>query len=500
MRILLIDPPVNSFTGLVKRGFPIGLCILAAIAKQEGVEEVKVFDVDKSASNSYGLNFTDQRSNMAAFLEGVNNPQNPIWEHIRRTVNSFRPDLVGITTMTISYASALKVAEIVKLWNENCVVIMGGVHASIMPEGMIEWPFTDAVVKGEGEEAFRSILRKLARGSTYFSDLTGVITKDSIEKASTPPLEVDNLDDLPFPDRTSLIDPEHYSPEDMGLLLTSRGCPFHCSYCSNFTRKTRFRSVENVITEIRQVKNTYGTIQFMFKDDSFTLNRRRVEDFCRTISHNRLGLLWECTTRLDLIDNKLVKFMKSTGCNRVGVGVESGDEEILKILNKRLTKEQIRAGIGILNTNNLFWTGYFMMGLPMEREYQIFNTLEFMKELQPPYAAVGIYKPYPGTKLFELAVDYGLVEPIVSNKHFFNTNPVDYFFKDPLKRMAYISEKRSIDLIAIMTKEFDKSNKKINNILKRGLSRKSLYFKDHKSLFIDLKRVFNWLSYSDSQK
>ncbi|MCK4817730.1 radical SAM protein, partial [bacterium] len=273
----------------------------------------------------------------------------------------------------------------------------------------------------------------------------------------------------------------------------SRGCPYKCSYCSNFSRKTRFRSVNNILAEIAQVQKNFGTKQFMFKDDSFTLRRKRVENFCNKIISKKIKILWESTTRLDLVDDRLVKLMKRAGCNRIGVGVESGDEEMLKIYNKRLTKNQIRNGTNILTKNNIFWTGYFMMGLPMEKKEQMYKTLEFMKELAPPYAAIGIYKPYPGTKLFEMSEDLGLVNSDVTNEHFFCTNPVDYFFKDPHHRCTHIPEEELDKITSRIEKEFELSNKKLSNVLRRGLSRQKLYLSDPKSLLIDLKRAIKWL-------
>ncbi len=493
MKILLIDPPTNCFTGLIKRGYPIGLCMLAAVVKQENIAEVNVYDVDKSVSPVDGLNFTDQRHNMARFLEGVKDAAHPIWAEIKNRLTSFQPDIVGITTMTIQYASALQVARVVKDWNRSCFVIMGGAHASVMPRGMIAWPYTDIVVKGDGEEVFLKIIRRLKTRSKSIEDLPGVITKDTIQQSLEPPLEVKDLDALPFPDRHALLHLDQYSPEDMGLLLTSRGCPYRCSYCSNFSRITRFRSVENVLEEIVQVRKTFGTKQFMFKDDAFTLQRKRGEDFCREILKRKIRILWESATRLDLIDDSLVKLMKTAGCNRIGVGIESGDDEMLRVYNKRLTKEQIRKGTAILNSNKIFWTGYFMMGLPMECEEQICRTLEFMKELSPPYAAIGIYKPYPGTQLFELAKGLNLVNAGVSNDHFFHTNPVDYFFTNPHQRCAYISEQRLTELTSQLKRAFERSNKSLSNIIKRGLARRSLYFNDYKSFLTDCKRAIRWL-------
>jgi anaerobic magnesium-protoporphyrin IX monomethyl ester cyclase len=493
MRILLIEPPANTFTGLIKRGYPLGLCMLASIAREERVEAVKVYDVDKSHGSTYGLNFTDQRQNMALFLSAVNDERHPIWREIEKTLNLFRPDLVGITTMTISYASSLRVAKLVKRWNGECKVIMGGAHASVMPRAMIEWPYTDAVVKGEGEEAFRAIILRLGSGSAQLSDIPGVITKDSPEKIFEQPLELENLDSLPLPDRSALLNLECFSPEDMGLILTSRGCPFHCSYCSNFTRRTRFSPVERVIQEINEVTKRFGTVQFMFKDDSFTLNRQRIVSLCEGLLGNKSRILWESTTRLDLIDEQLIRLMKRSGCNRVGVGIESGDEEILQAMNKRLTKETIRGGTELLNKMGLFWTGYFMMGLPMETEDQMLKTLQFMRELRPPYAAVGIYKPYPGTKLFNMAADLGLVESEVTNDHFFETNPVDYFLKDPRRRTINISEARLGELTRLMEREFDRSNKRPRNLFKRALTRRRLYYRSPGSFATDVLRATKWL-------
>lgn len=493
MKVLLIEPPTNCFTGLIKRGYPIGLCMLARIAKQQKIAEVKVFDSDKSFLSFGDLNFLDQRQNMARFLEEINNVKHQVWKNINNMLESFQPDIVGITTMTIQYASALQTARIVKNWRQDCTVVMGGPHASVMPRGMIDWPYTDIVVKGEGEEAFLEIIKKLNAGDKNVGSIPGVITKDDLSDLNTAPLEIENLDALPFPDRNALENLRNYSPEDMGLILTSRGCPYECSYCSNFTRKTRFRSVDNILAEIVQVQEKFGTKQFMFKDDSFTLRRKRVENFCNELISKKIKILWESTTRLDLVDDRLVKLMKRAGCNRIGVGVESGDEEMLKIYNKRLTKDQIRNGTNILTINNIFWTGYFMMGLPMERKEQMYKTLEFMKELAPPYAAIGIYKPYPGTKLFEISEGLGLVNSDVTNEHFFCTNPVDYFLKDPHHRCAHILEDELDKITSRIEKEFERSNKKLSNVLRRGLSRQKLYLSDPKSLLIDLKRAIKWL-------
>lgn len=492
-KVLLIAPPVNAFTGLVKRGYPIGLCMLAAVAHRDKRADVRVYDVDKAAVASDGLDFTNQRQHLTRYLEGVNDVRHPVWQPLVRTLETFRPDVVGITAMTMQYASALQTARIVKDWNRACLVILGGAHASVMPRRMIEWPHTDVVVKGEGEQAFLEILKRLDAPRPDLGTIPGVITKDNTSQVEAPPQEIESLDELPFPDRGALLLPERYTPEDMGLLLTSRGCPYHCSYCSNFTRRTRFRSVDKVLAEVQAVQETFGTRQFMFKDDSFTLRRERVVDFCRQIHARRVNLLWECTTRLDLLDDDLMALMKQAGCNRVGVGIESGDDEMLTLYDKRLTRQRIREAVKVLERSGVFWTGYFMMALPMEREDQILRTLEFMTELKPSYAALGVYKPYPGTKLFTLAEGLGLVDATVDNAHFFTTNPVDYFLADPHRRCAYIPEERLTLLIALMQRAFEKSNKRLSHVFGRALARRKLYLAEPRSLLLDFQRAVKWL-------
>jgi radical SAM superfamily enzyme YgiQ (UPF0313 family) len=467
--------------------------MLAAVAHRDRLAEVRVYDVDKTAAASDGLDFSNQRQHMAQYLEGVTNLGHPVWGPLAQALDAFKPEVVGITTMTIQYASALQTARVVKEWNRACTVIMGGSHASVMPRLMIDWPHTDIVVKGEGEEAFLEILKRFRANRKDVATIPGVLTKDNRNEVEAPPQEIGCLDDLPFPDRGALMQPESYAPEDMGLILTSRGCPYHCSYCSNFTRKTRFRSVENVLAEVQEVQKAFGTKQFMFKDDSFTLRRERIADFCRQIIEKRIDMLWECTTRLDLLDKNLIGLMKRAGCNRVGVGIESGDDEMLTIYNKRLTKQRIREGVRVLEQSGIFWTGYFMMALPMEREDQILRTLEFMTELKPSYAAIGVYKPYPGTKLFTLAEELGLVNPNVDNAHFFNTNPVDYFLADPHRRCAYIPEERLTQLISLMQEAFEKSNKRLSHVFGRAFSRRKLYWAEPKSMLVDLKRAVKWL-------
>lgn len=491
MRLLLIDPPTNCFTGLVKRGYPIGLCLLAAVAREEGVEEVRVLDVDREGVPLDGLQFLDQCRNWQRFIEAVNDLDHAVWQRLRAALRQYHPELVGITSMTIQFASALRVAQVVKEWDPGCLVVMGGPQVSAMPGNTIAWPAVDLAVTGEGEEAFREILRRRRAGRGDWGDIPGVVSKGQ-RAPQNPYLEVGNIDGL-LPDRHALTNVPAYGAEDLGLMITSRGCPYRCSFCCNFTRRVRYRSVEDVLAEVAQVQAEYGTRQFLFKDDSFTVNRKRVTGLCEEILRRGMVFSWEITTRADLLSEELVRLMKRAGCNRVAVGVESGDDEILKIHEKGLDKEELRSTARLLKRHRMFWTGYFMMTLPMEREEQIFKTLDFMRELDPAYASVGVYKPYPGTGLFQEAVELGLVLPEVDNQHFFERNPVDYFFADPERRCVHIAPDRLREITRHVAVQFERHNRQLRNVVRRATSRRQLYFRDWSALRADLRRARKWL-------
>lgn len=494
MKLLLIDPPINSFTGFKKRGFPLGLCSLGSVVSENTDSCVDVMDADKIVDYNENVNFTDQAKCLGKYLECVNDYDNDVWKQLKKKISDNNPDLVGITTMTLQYASALRLAQLVKEINNNCLVLMGGAHASVMPELMIDWPYVDIVVKGEGEEALCEIIKRTEKkGNISYDNIPGVITKNSRNKINDPVLEINDLDSLPIPDRNLLMNIEKYSSEDMGLIMTTRGCPYKCAYCSNYTRKVRCRSIDNVIKEIQLVQAQFNTKQFLLKDDSFTVNKNRVHKFCEEIDRNNIKISWECTTRLDLIDDKLINKMKYSGCNRVAVGIESGDEQILQLINKKMNKDDIRKGVSILKKNKMFWTGYFLIGMPMESKDSIKKTVSFMNELNPPYASVGVYKPYPGTKLYDQACELEIVDTDVNNDYFFKNNPVNYFLKDPTNRSVYINGKELDQIICSVQNVFEVHNKKLSNLYKRGMSRMYLYSKDYAILIRDLKLCFRWV-------
>lgn len=495
MKVLLIDPPFRRFTRFVNFYFPIGLASLASVLR-EAEHEVAVFDVDAVDRGDDLAGYEYKR--LELYRQGLNDGKHAVWREIEEVLKDYKPDLVGITAMTTKFGSVLKTAEIVKRYDPNIRVVAGGPHSTFLSDQTLESENIDIVVRGEGETTFLNLVNSLET-KNGFQELDGISFRQNGDVLHNPPQEfIPVLDALPFPARDALMHPHNYTTEDMGGIITSRGCPFSCSYCCHmWQKKVRRRSAENVVEEVKAVKGRYGTTQFDFKDDTFTLNRKRVMELCDTMIAEKVNVNWACSTRANLLDDGLVKKMKKAGCNVVKLGIETGSERILKETNKGVTFDEMRRAADLLNRNGLFWSGYFMVGLPTETEEDILKTHEFMKELNPYYAALGVYNPFPKTDLFDRGVELGLITEEVDLSHFFDTNPKDYYFIDSEKRVQDMGKEKFDEISAFMMEKFHKHNTKLTNMLRRGWARRRVYARDRRLLVDDLKKAFRWLRIKD---
>lgn len=507
MKILLIDPPFKRFTGFVNFYYPIGLGYVAAVLRNADYE-VTILDVD-AIKKGTDIDFSDEYKRLELYKDGLNDDGHEAWQDITKVLVDYKPDLVGITAMTTKFGSVLKTAEIVKRHNPQLLIVVGGPHATLLPDQTLKSENIDMVVRGEGELTFVELVEVLVRSkgsgvgrngpsaiSPQLSAIKGISYKNNGRVVHNPPREfIKDLDEIPFPARDLLMHPRNYTSEDMGAIMTSRGCPFNCSYCCHpWGKRVRHRSVENVIREMKKVKDTYGTTQFEYKDDTFTVNRRWVLELCDRLISEKVKVNWGCTTRVELLNEELVEMMKKAGCNVVKLGIETGSERILKETKKGITFDHVKRAAKLLNRHGIFWSGYFMIGLPTETEEDIRKTYEFMKELNPYYAGLGIYNPFPKTELFDQAVNLGLLHPAVELDHFFNTNPKDYFFIDPAKRALSLNKEKFDDLTTFMISDFHKHNTQLRNIIHRGWARKRTYFKDLGIFFKDIKKAIKWMA------
>ena len=397
MRVLLIDPPFHTLMGYYRFYFPLGLTYLAAVLKEAG-HEVLIYDADQN-DKGVSLSMREAAESHHLYLEALENDLHPSWQGFKKKLEEFKPQVVGISVLTVKVASAAKIARITKAHDRSIVVVAGGEHVTVRPQD-VPVDCVDHVICGEGEQGFSSLMKGLTSGDPNPRVVDSQLVED--------------LDSLPLPELDCLHDISLYRPLDLGLMVTARGCPFSCTFCSLATiwgRRVRYHSLDRVIREIKLRKVKYGTNYFSFRNGTFTLKRQRVVDFCQRLLAQDMGIKWECLTRVDVIDKELVGLMRRAGCDVIRVGVESGSDEILKYMKKGITLAKIRKAANILNSSGMYWAAYFMLGVPNETEETVKESLKFIKEINPPFVTLARYTPLPGTAMYEDVVTRGLLDP-----------------------------------------------------------------------------------------
>lgn len=365
MKILLIDPPFYRIFGFYNRYFPFGLATLATFLKQNAYPDVQVYDADFNEQPT-DIDYSQLPQKYLYYLNSFKENTHPIWTEVEETVRNLNPDMVGISIWTTFAAASFFIAKIVKRVKPECAVVMGGPHATVRAEEILKiCPDVDYVVRAEGEYTLLELVATLEKGSPGIDSIAGVSYRKEENPVHNPPRTVTvDLNQFPFPDRTLLMNEDRYNSEDMGLIMTTRGCPYSCTYCATNTKRVSYRSTDHILAELRFVKERYGTTQFTFKDDSFTVNRKKVEEFCDKLIREKVNITWECNTRVNLVSEPLLRLMKKAGCNFIKVGIESGSERVLKGMNKKITHEQVKQAAKLFRKVGIHWTGYFMMGVP----------------------------------------------------------------------------------------------------------------------------------------
>lgn len=491
MRILLISPPFYRILGFYNRYFPFGITLLGTVLKEKGYE-VLVYDADCYTSPE-SIDYSQLPAKYPSYLASFSDKNNRVWKEVKNIIKKEQPDVVGVSVFTTFAASAFNVARIVKKIVPKAKVIFGGPHAYVKAREVLEiCEDVDFVVSGEGEEALVELLKHLEEKKPLLNTILGLSYRKFRKIISNKPRPlVKDIDRFSIPDRSLLFNEKKYSSEDMGLIMTSRGCPYRCTYCASVKGLT-YRSIDNVITEIKMIKNKYGTTQFTFKDDSFTVDKKRVKELCNKLLEEKIKIKWECNTRVNLINEDLLDIMKKAGCNFIKVGIESGSDKVLKIMNKGITKNQCRKAARLLRKSGIHWTGYFMMGVVGETEKDIYQTLDFVKELKPNSALIGVYEPFPGTVMFEEGIKRKLVKEKMSLKDFYTILPNNYYKMDPKIQSDIISLEKFSELEDVVKKTFHSYNMKWGNIWTMTSSKIGVYLREPKILFEDAKKFYKY--------
>jgi len=327
-------------------------------------------------------------------------------QDVKKEIEHYGPDMVGITAVTPLAPIAYKIADMCR--KKGILTVMGGVHASVMPEEALT--HADVVVVGEGEMAMLDIVK-----SGIKSGIVSYPYVKNIDKLLPPARHLmkqdfysnilDKIKDLmaflPFVPPSTKV----------ATLLTSRGCPFRCTFCHNSWRQSpvRFHSAERVISEMKQLKEDYGVEALFFMDDNFLANKPRLEEICRMMIAEKLEIIWGCNASSHYINPTTAQMIREAGCRELDFGWESGSQRILDILNKSTTVERNREAIRTCKEAGLMVTGTFMIGNPTETIEDIKLTQQFILENGIDMYGVCITTPYPGTKLWDWCNEQGLI-------------------------------------------------------------------------------------------
>jgi radical SAM superfamily enzyme YgiQ (UPF0313 family) len=365
-------------------------------------------------------------------------------DDFRKRIGQTDADVVGITSTTLTYKSALKITSVTKEVLPECTAVLGGCHASFWDENALrECPSLDLTVRKEGEMTFLELLGKLENKSSLNS-VKGITFRKSdggIAKNEDRPF-IENLDDLPFP-------AFHLFPlssfRRVGKIIfpltTSRGCVYWCDFCTAvrmFGRKYRMRSPKNVVDEIELLHNKYGESQFAFYDDAFTVDPGRVEKICEEIRQRKLAIHWDCEARVDMVNRSLLQKMKAAGCMAVWFGVESGSQLIIEKMHKRIKLDQTRSAFKAARELGIMTIANVVLGFPGETEQTAWETINFIKELNPGDVGFYIATPYPGTPLYDLVKQSGWLKTTDFN-HYDTATPT---FETPFVSMEKLREIR----------------------------------------------------------
>ena len=416
MKILLVQPPFTVLRTETKKCHPpLGLAYLAGVLKQnhsvivldavaEGYNEEEV--IDKHFLR-YGLSF----------------------ENIKRRIEYLKPDIVGVSCLFSAQSENVhKICELVKEMDKKIVTILGGAHPSAVPEKVLKDNNVDFVVIGEGENTLNRILEFIEkRKAIQKNDIDGIgfrlngdIRINKKERYET------DLDNIPFPywdifplEKYFKINNPHGGQARRTPflpLISSRGCPFECIFCSIHNlwgRNYRKRSAENVLLEIEYLIQKFGIKEIMFEDDNLTLDKERATRIFQGLIETRINIIWSAPNGLAIqtLDDRLLELMRRSGCYRISIGIESGDEYVLKnIIGKPIVLSKIKPIINKARKLKMETSAFFVIGLPGETRKNLKNTLHFAANLGVDNVNFFFATPLPGTQLLELCKERGLIK------------------------------------------------------------------------------------------
>ncbi len=405
MRVLLLNPPFTEYGGLKGHGGlapPLNLGYLASYLREK--------------ASKHRLSILD--------CEALGLTYEKIEEHLKKE----SPDILAITAPTPAFAQVIEIAKIAKRVRRDTKVVVGGPHPCALPEETARIESIDFVIIGEGEITFHELIRAIEREGPY-NEIDGIVYKERgrIIKTGFRKL-IENLDILPFPARDLMPHRLYHPPPTKRVsnkhstsMITSRGCPYDCTYCIAkviWTRRCRLRSPKNVVDEIEECVKRHNLAEINFHDELFTLKKERTREICREIKRRRLDIAWVCMVRVDSLSSEMLREMKEAGCKKVQFGFESGSQEILDNIKKETTVEEAREAVRLVKKYGIKIAANFMIGNIGETEESVRKSIELAKEFNTDTTAFFVASPYPGTEFYKLAKEKGYLRKDLEWKDF----------------------------------------------------------------------------------
>lgn len=339
------------------------------------------------------------------------------FKKVTGTIEKFSPDIIGFQMLTSNRVSTYRLIEYIHKKYPKIKLIVGGIHATIMYEQLIgKYPFLIAIL-GEGEITFVELIKELNKKRPNLKKIDGIGFYEKNSVARTKPRKlIEDLDSLPFPKHELFFkNNKRYA----GSLLTTRGCPFNCSFCSlnpEAKRRVRFRSVKNVVNEIEYMVNKFPQMtEISIHDDSFFIDNKRVIEICEEIIKRKIKMNFICSGRVKPISKEMVEKLEQANFTRAMIGIESADEGILKSCHKGITQEDIEKAFRIFAKSKINLKTFMIVGLPGENIKTIHENSRFIKKIQKikyvsyPNAS-NFLMVYPGTEVYEIAKSKGMID------------------------------------------------------------------------------------------